>query len=170
MGKRGIEVGTGDVGLDLVPLNGAGRSCMVDRVQHREQLTGLVAVAEHREGNDRPDGAMTILAAVLADARWIALDVSGVERRQIEWWGEEQDQPVIAANEVLIDRRHGLRGVDRIAGAGDHAPRLCDRIDAAFGIQARAERGSVVEIGPAIPLAVPVSYTHLRAHETGRNL
>src|SRR5450432_793313 len=58
MGGRGIEVGAGDIGLDFVALNCIGRGCSVDGAQCREQLTGLVAVAEHSECNQRPDGGM----------------------------------------------------------------------------------------------------------------
>ena len=53
---------------------------MIDRVEHREQLAGLVAVAQHREGHHRPDGAMRVLAAILANAGRIALDIAGIER------------------------------------------------------------------------------------------
>ena len=95
---------------------------MIDRVQQREQLAGLVAVAEHREGDHRPDGAVRVLAAILANAGRIALDVSGIERRLVERRREEQHQTVVAPDEVFFDRRHGVRGVGGIGGLGDHAP------------------------------------------------
>jgi hypothetical protein len=43
----------------------------------------------------------------------------------------------------------------RIGGAGQHAPALRDRIDLAFLVGVRTERRAVVEIGAAIPLAIP---------------
>ena len=78
----------------------------MDRVQDREQLRGLVAVAEHREGDHRPDGGMRVLSAVLSDPGRVSLDVARIERRPIEGRGEEQDQSVLPADEVLVHRRH----------------------------------------------------------------
>ena len=85
----------------------------------------------------------------------IALDVAGIERRLVERRREQQHQPVVAAHQIFVDRRHGARGAGRVGGAGDHAPGLRDRIDAAFAVRGRAERRAVVEIGAAIPVAVP---------------
>ena len=42
-----------------------------------------------------------------------------------------------------------------VAGAGDHGPGLGDRVDPALVVPGRAERRAVVEVGPAIPVAVP---------------
>ena len=53
---------------------------VIDRVQKRKQFTGLVAVAEHRKCDHRPDGAMRILAAVLPNAGRVAFDVARVGR------------------------------------------------------------------------------------------
>src|SRR5665213_2685102 len=90
IGGRGIEVTASDVGLDLVAVNCVGRARMIYGVQDREQLASLIAVAENGECNHRPDGAMRILTAVLPDAGRICFDISGVERRLVEGWGEEQ--------------------------------------------------------------------------------
>ena len=80
---------------------------------------GLVAVAERGEGDHRPDGGMRVLAAVLADARRVALDVAGVERRAVERRREEQDEPVVAAHEVS-----STAAIARAARAGSPAPEI----------------------------------------------
>ena len=83
------------------------------------------------------------------------MNVSGIERCPIEGWREEQNQLVIAADELLVHRRHRGRGVSGLRGAGDHTPRLRDRIDSTFGARGRTERRSIVEVGPPVPGAVP---------------
>ena len=82
--RLGIDVGRDDVGLDLVALDagrrrGRGRSGSASRRARRP-----VAVAEPREGHDRPDRGVGVLAAVLAHARQVALDVAGIARRPVE--------------------------------------------------------------------------------------
>src|SRR5271154_4309006 len=65
MRRLRIYVAAGDVGFYLVAMNAGARAGVIDWVQKRKQLTGLVSVTEHREGDHRPDGAMRILAAIL---------------------------------------------------------------------------------------------------------
>ncbi len=72
---------------------------MVDRVEDREQLHGLVAVAERREGHDRPDRAVRVLPAVLADAGRVPPDVAGIDVGSVERRGEQQHEAVAAADE-----------------------------------------------------------------------
>src|SRR5262245_59218642 len=43
----------------------------------------------------------------------------------------------------------------RVAKTRDHRPALRNRVDAAFGVLRRSERRAVVEVGAAVPLAVP---------------
>ena len=81
---------------------------------------------------------MRVLAAVLAHARRIALDVAGIVRRLVERRREQQRQSVVAADQMFVDRGHGARGARRIGRAGNHAPGLRDRIDAAFAVRGRA--------------------------------
>ena len=118
-----------------------------------------------REGDHRPDRGVRVLAAVLADAGRIALDVARVERRAVEGRREEQ-RPV---------RRRGGRGARRPppsrarARAGSAAPeitrpRLRDRVDPALVARRRAERRAVVEVAAPVPVAVPgVALERLRA-------
>ncbi len=68
MRRLRVDVGADDVGLDFVAMDLGAVVGVVDRVQHRQQLVRLVAVALHRECQHRPDRAMGVLSAVLADA------------------------------------------------------------------------------------------------------
>src|SRR5207247_9515940 len=47
----GIDVGGGDIGLDLVPMDARPGARAVDRVQDREELVRFVAVTERGEGH-----------------------------------------------------------------------------------------------------------------------
>src|SRR5450759_3208030 len=98
---------------------------------------------------------MGVLAAVLADAGRVALDVPGVERCVIEWRSEDQRQSLIATDELRVHLRHRHRGATSLRGTGEHAPRLRDRINPALGARASAKRRAIVEKGPQVPVAVP---------------
>ena len=110
---------------------------------------------------------MRVLSAVLADAGRIALDIAGIVRSVIERRREQQHEAVVALDEVLVNGRHRGRGAAGLGGAGDHAPRLRDRVDAAFDAAGRAERRAVVEVAAPIPVAVP-SVPLERRRERGR--
>ena len=105
---------------------------MVDRIEDREQLARLVAVAEGGEREHRPDRRVRVLAAVLADAGQVALDVAGVEVGVVERGREEQHQAVAAPDEVLVDCGHRPLRPRSVGGARQNAPRLGDRVDAAL--------------------------------------
>src|SRR5580704_9988677 len=98
---------------------------------------------------------MSILAAVFANAWRISLDVSGIVRCPIEGWGEEQNEAVFSAHQLLVHRRHGACAAAGIGGAREHTPGLSDRVNTAFTALGRAERSAVVEITAPIPAAVP---------------
>ena len=98
---------------------------------------------------------MGVLAAVLADARHVALDVAGLQGALVERRVEELDQLVVAAHQTLLDRVHRRSGPRRVRDAGDHRPGLRDRVDLAFVVLGRAEGRAVVEVRPAVPGAVP---------------
>ena len=52
--RLGVDVGGDDVGLDLVAVDARARARVVDRVQDREELAGLVAVARARRRPSPP--------------------------------------------------------------------------------------------------------------------
>ena len=76
----------------------------------RKQLACPGAIAQHREGRDPPQHAMGILAAIFADARRIALDVSRIMKAGDKWRREQGHQPVFRPNQIFVDRFHGAPG------------------------------------------------------------
>src|SRR5262245_36297923 len=134
VGRLGIDVARDDVRLDTVAVEPSARARVVDRVQDREQLPRAIAVAEGGECHDRPDGGVRVLATVLPDAGGVALDVTRIPRSAVERWSEEQDDRLLAMDEIFFDRVHGAR---RAVGIGDTRkprPRSRDRIDATLGV------------------------------------
>ena len=99
---------------------------------------------------------MGVLAAILANAGRIALDVAGIERGLVERRREQQRQPVAAAHEVAVERppspaprapdrrRPEMHAQDCAMESMRHSLARC-----------RAERRAVVEVAAAIPVAVP---------------
>src|SRR5688572_31080770 len=122
----GVDVGGDDVGLDLVALDVSARGGVVDGVQEGEESRGLVALAEGGEGDYGPGGGVGVLAAVLADAGRVALDVARIEPGEVEGRGEEKREAVIGADEVRLHRGHGALGARRVGGAGEDGPGLGD--------------------------------------------
>src|SRR5579864_873202 len=116
MRGHGIDIGGSNIGLDFISLGASWRTRMIDGIHDREQLGGFVTITEHREGEHRPDRGMGILAAVLANAGRISLDVSGFEWRLIKRRGKEQDEPIVAAYEIFIYCGHSARSATRIGG------------------------------------------------------
>ena len=99
---------------------------------------------------------MRVLAAVLAHARDVAFDVAGIQGRLVEGRIEELDQRGVAAHEARVDGVHRHARIAAASPAPESTDQLCaKRIDLAFGVAGRAERRAVVEIGAAIPFAVP---------------
>ncbi len=156
MTGRGVDVGCDDIGLDLVVIGGCPGRGVRYGIEHREDAEGHVAVATPGESPGEPYGSMGILAAVLADARRIALDVAWFERRVgVEGRREEQRNALVPLEELVFRRGERGRHLAGFPGSGQHRPGLRDRIDPARRAPGRAERRTVVEIGAAVPGAVP---------------
>ena len=81
-------------------------------------------------------GGMGVLAAVLADAGRIALDVAGIERRLVERRREQQRQAVIRGGPAALDGRHRACGARRDRPPRRSRPGLRDRVDPAFVVRA----------------------------------
>src|SRR5690242_16535628 len=54
-----------------------------------------------------------------------------------------------------LGRNHGALCAQRIRRAGNHTPRLCDRVDAALAARGGTKRRSVIEIPSPIPFTIP---------------
>ena len=128
---------------------------MADGIEHGEEFPGAFPVAQPGQGHGGPDRGVGVLAAVFPHPRHVALDVPGVEVRGVERRGEQFDKPRLADHKAFLHRRQGLPGPSGIAAAGQDRPALADGVDLAFLVFRRAERRAVVEVGPAVPLAVP---------------
>src|SRR6185369_12979774 len=88
----------------------------------------------------------------------VAADIAGIEQRFAERRVEQLDQTILAAHQLFIERLHRLARTLRLAGAGKHSPALRNRVDPAFDVAGRAEWRAVVEVGAAVPGAVPAVF------------
>ena len=73
-----IDVRCDHIGLDLVAQGCIKTAGVVDGVKHRQQLARLIAITLHRKGDDGPDGGVRVLAAILANAWRVSLNVPRV--------------------------------------------------------------------------------------------
>src|SRR5207237_146165 len=73
---------------------------------------------------------------------------------------EEENQFFRLLYQILVDRCQRLVGMFRRGAAREHRPGLCERIDAALIVLSGTQRCAIIEIGPAIPLAVPGTLLH----------
>src|SRR5205085_4681494 len=151
----GIDVRRRDVRLDFILVQPGARRGVIDRVEEREQLARAVAVAQKRVSDQDPQRGVRILSAVLAHTRHVAFDVAGIEHAPVERRREEDDEAVAAPDEILINCGHRALHAMRVSRAGDDAPALRNRINAALFVLRRAERRAVVEVSAPIPVAVP---------------
>ena len=96
VGRRAVDVGGHDVGLHLVARDGPGVARVPDRASARSSSgaarsrrpSSAIARTSHR-------ARVGVLAAVLADARHVALDVAGVVGRVVEGRRQQPDQPAL---------------------------------------------------------------------------
>src|ERR1035437_9626221 len=82
--RLGVDVAHGDIRFDAVLLDAMRSHRAHDRIQHREQLGGLVAVTERDERNYRPDGRLRVLPPIFAHSSHVPLDVAGSQRCVVE--------------------------------------------------------------------------------------
>ena len=128
---------------------------MPHRCQHREQLPRTFGVVEGRERHRRPERGMRVLAAVLAHAGNVALDVARRRPRRVERRIEQLHDAGVGVHEMRMEGVHRAPGALGRRRAREHRPALRDRVDPALGVACRAERRAVVEPGTAVPGAVP---------------
>ena len=125
-------------------------------------------IAQRGEGHHGPDGAVRVLAAVFAHAGDVALDVAGVQRSDLSNGGSSS---WISRASRRTRRRSTLSmaSSDRSrVPAPERTDQLCEhRVDLAFRVGGRAERRAVVEVGAAIPFAVPAVLFDVAAQPAG---
>ena len=100
---------------------------------------------------------MGVLAAVLAHAGDIALDVAGIMRGIDEGRCEQAHDAVGFRDQLFLHRVHGLFRPRARRRAGDDRPGLGQGVDAALRITVATERRAVVVIGAAVPGAIPAA-------------
>src|SRR5258705_13272256 len=131
---------------------------MVHRIEEREEFTGALAIAQHGKSDQGPERRVTILSPILAHARHVAFDVANIQLAFVEWWCKENYQPVAALNQILFYCCHrALRSIT-FSRTGNDRPRLHNRVDATFIVLHGTKRSAVIEVGPAIPVAVPTFF------------
>ena len=91
--RHRVDVGGDHIGFHFVAMHLRARARVIDGIQHREELASPIALPEACKREYRPGGGVGVLAAVLADAGRIALDVAGFERCLIEGRREEEREP-----------------------------------------------------------------------------
>ena len=135
-----VDVGRDDVRLDLVAVDRLGAVGVADRVEQVEQLArASAAAAEPGEGLHHPGRRVGVLAAVLADAGDVALDVARARGRPASNGGvKSRISPSSRRTRCSSTAVHRLRGPLGIGGAGDHGPGLGERVDPALVVARRA--------------------------------
>ena len=154
-GRLAVDIRANHVRLDAVRSGfflGIGLKNGIEQIEERP---GLLAIAQGGKSPGSPGGGMGVLAAVLANAGKVALDVARVAQGFIERRGEEQQQAVLRAHEAIDDRLHGAAAALPVTGAAEHGPGLGDGVDLAFHVLAGAERHAFVIVGAAVPGAIP---------------
>jgi hypothetical protein len=109
---------------------------MVYRIDHAKELPCAPVVSQSREGHGRPDGRVSVLAAVFSYSGNVAFDVAGIQIRRVERRIQQLNQSMLAANEVPIQRLHGQTGATGIARPRKHRPALRNGIDRHSGLPA----------------------------------
>ena len=117
-----IDVGRDDVGFRPVSLRIFGRSHVINRVDHVEQLHRFVAHSEARQREDCPQSGVSILAAILPNARQIAFDIAGIVRHPIERWRQQQHNLCVATDQMCTNGIHGALGAAGLRRSGQHGP------------------------------------------------
>ena len=117
-----VNVSGDDIRLDLVAIHVSRGPRMVERVEHVEELHRFIPAAQPGHGYDDPQSGVRVLAAVLAQTGWIALDVAGILRRLIEWRCEQQQDPGAAPDQVRADRVHRALREAHGRSPGKHRP------------------------------------------------
>src|SRR5207237_8396724 len=107
---------------------------MLYGIEQSEKFPRAFTLSHERESHRSPNGAVSVLAAILAHIGNLAFDVTGIERRFVKGRIEKLNEFCFAANKSLIDGVHGLTRALGIAGAAAHRPALMQRIRLALEV------------------------------------
>src|SRR5205085_6720472 len=135
--RHSVHVARRNVRFCLVLVKSRARRSVVDRIQERKQFASAVAIAKMSVSDQGPERSVRVLSSVLAHARNISFDVAGIERALIKWRREKNHESVASPDKIFFDSRHCTRGAMPLSRAGDNAPGLHNRINAALFILSR---------------------------------
>ena len=131
--RRGaIDVGAHHIRLNFVMLHLLSRRGMVDRVDEVPKFQGAVAATLQRRRQGNPGGGVGVLTAVLADARHISFDVTGLKGAFVERRVEQLDQFVAATHQSFLNRLHRRLSPCRVGCPGNDRPSLRNGVDLAL--------------------------------------
>ena len=123
-GAHGIDIGGNDVRLDFVGGDLLGGRAVMDGIEQSEKFPRAFVLSHEREGHRGPNGAVSVLAAILAHAGDVAFDVAGIERRFVKGRIEKLNEFCIR-DESGADRR---RSWPDGSAAGSPAPLITDQL------------------------------------------
>ena len=133
--RRRVDVAGDDVRLDLVGRDPLGASSpWRSGSSSVEERPRALAVAERGERHRGPDRRVRVLAAVLAHAGHVALDVAGraAARCRTAASSSRTSRVVARARGAACSESIALRGALGRCRAREHRPALRDRVDAAL--------------------------------------
>ncbi|MNI71242.1 hypothetical protein D3C73_1271030 [compost metagenome] len=102
MWRRAVDVGSHDIGLDLVGFDPAG-DFIARGVDHVEQPPGPGVVAKPGESHCGPNRSVGVLAAIFPYSRYVTLDIAGLKRASVEGRIEQQYRACVGAYQVLLE-------------------------------------------------------------------
>ena len=79
------------IGFHAVALSVGAGDCVLNRVDEVEDAPSAITIAKPYEGEAQPRGCMRILATILANSRWIRLNIAGIAGRFVEGRPEQSD-------------------------------------------------------------------------------
>ena len=103
---------------------------------------------------------MGVLSAILPQTGGVALDIAGILGSLIERRCQDEHDLRAPAHQVSADGVHRAVGPCGRRRAGEHRPRLGDRVNLAFIVLRCAERTPIVVVAAQVPLAVPGAVQH----------
>ena len=114
--RHRIDIGAGDIGLDLVAVALGARAGVADRVECGEQFGRPRRRRASRSAITVQVADVRVLAAVLADARRVALDVARIRRRPSNGGVNSSTNPCAGRKQLRGSRLHEITTAEVAAG------------------------------------------------------
>jgi hypothetical protein len=108
MRTLGIHIARHYIRFELVALRIGSVFSVVNGIEKREQLEGLLPISQERRRDNNPGGRMRVLSAIFPDPGQVTFDVAWIMKRFVEWRFEQENHFMARLYEMLEDRAHGL--------------------------------------------------------------